>query len=362
MGFSIDDVILLSPSTSNQKAPIPDSLLCNPQKAQSLHTVRPATLPSLVQRSHNWIVTGKIDGVRALHYLGDYGSFYLGGNKTKGTGTYNNLTPNVEHLVYLYDELGFTGNTVLDGELLFPHGYLDTGSVEVTNTLSATSALVNCNPEKSQRLQARYGYLEYHIFDCLYFNGVDLRDHPLRIRLKFVDQLVRIFQSVSPLFKAEKRFVPSRYGDDKEPFYRDCITWTEGVMYKDLDAPYTRRYKHYTKHWIKRKVRNTVDGFVTGFIPGKAGFKGLVGALVVSVYDADGNEVEVCRVSNLELSLRNSISNSSGDLVGSFYGTVVEVSYQELTGRSARGRHAVIERFRPDKTPADCLLENAKRT
>jgi ATP-dependent DNA ligase len=83
-------------------------------------------------------------------------------------------------------------NTILDGEVLAPVPVVDTTivdgkGVKTLDILQATAAVLNCDPAKSVAIQARFGKLVIHAFDCLRFQGRDIRDLPYVVLTK--DQL-----------------------------------------------------------------------------------------------------------------------------------------------------------------------------
>lgn len=74
-------------------------------------------------------------------------------------------------------------NTIVDGEMLAPTPVVDTSvfdgkGVKTLDILQATAAILNCDPEKAVRIQAEFGKLVHHTFDCLRFKGRDVRELP----------------------------------------------------------------------------------------------------------------------------------------------------------------------------------------
>lgn len=167
----------------------------------------------------------------------------------------------------------------------------------------------------------------------------------------------------------------------------------EGLMLKDIDAPYTGRGR--PKSMYKLKRYDEVDAFVTGFSPGKKG-KGwelLVGDLEFSCYTETGKRHMVAKCSNFPLEDRIDMShcatcgsplnvnhdNVKGKRVilgttctgchlvdggavlnASWLNRVACVQGQEWTARVYRLKHATIERWRTHgedaKSQSECTV------
>lgn len=325
-----------------------------PMLARAMKNVKPDSLKGTILVSPEWVACEKIDGVRAVAHITKEGIFFLSRNKSKGTGLYNDLTGRVPHLQISEAECQRLAGTVLDGELIFTGDVLNTGKRDITHKLNATVALTNSAPEKSVRLQEQFGMLEYIVFDVLKVRGRDVRRYDFKFRSELRAKILDHFPN--RWYSIERSVAGS--SEVKEAFYQEIIqAGGEGIMYKDISSAYCTKASSRPSSWVKRKVQHTVDGFITGFTPGEHGFKGLVGALEVSVYDGD-NEIPVAMVSALELELRKEMTTEEGTLKDEYYKQVVEVSFQELTARAKRGRHAVLNRFRPEKHANDCTMKS----
>ena len=112
----------------------------------------------------------------------------------------------------------------------------------------------------------------------------------------------------------------------------------EGVMLKDIDAPYYSGKR--SKAWLKLKEQTTYDCKVVGFQPGKGRFDGAAGALLV--LSPKGKVVAVG--SGLSDEQRLEIY----DYPAAWVGTIAEVACQQFTP-SGSMRHPVFIRRRLDK-------------
>jgi len=87
-------------------------------------------------------------------------------------------------------------------------------------------------------------------FDCLHLDGKDLIDKPTRLRLAALDALVPATNRV--------RRTETTDPDVAERFLADTIAFGhEGVMLKDLDAPYSAGRRGAA--WLKVKPAHTLD-------------------------------------------------------------------------------------------------------
>lgn len=102
--------------------------------------------------------------------------------------------------------------------------------------------------------------------------------------------------------------------------------------------------------WWKLKLENTIDCIVTDIVEGKGKYVGMIGALVVSVYNSDRQLITIANVSGMTDKQRVDMSLDD-DLIGK----VVEIKYQGM-GSKGKLRHPRFKRFRPDKPQFDCIL------
>lgn len=115
----------------------------------------------------------------------------------------------------------------------------------------------------------------------------------------------------------------------------------EGVVFKD----------GIFSAWGKWKPVRTVDAVVTDYTEGEGKYLGYVGSLVVSVY-ADGSLVEIANVSGFDDATREQLGE--GDL-----GKVIEVEFQYVAAKG-RLRHPRFKRFRDDKRPEECTIDQLR--
>lgn len=169
----------------------------------------------------------------------------------------------------------------------------------------------------------------------------------------------------------------------------------EGVMLKDIKAPYVQKGR--PKSMYKLKRREEVDAFVTHSHPGDkdAGWHLLVGDIVFSSFTESGKLHEVAYCSNLTLEQRieasrcgkcggellvqhdnvdgkrvvqgttckacGLVNGGSATLNPAWMGRVACIVGQEWTARVFRLKHAVIERWRTEgedaKSKHECKID-----
>lgn len=129
--------------------------------------------------------------------------------------------------------------------------------------------------------------LNLFCFDLLYLNGRDYTTEPYRKRRAALEKM---FAGEDTLKLSEQKVVKTP--DELEGRFKDALSrGLEGIMAKDLNAPYTAGKRKFA--WIKLKKSygeavDTIDGVIVGYYLGKgarAQFE--FGGLLVAVYNPD---------------------------------------------------------------------------
>lgn len=310
------------------------------QKAKDLESSK---FDSLLENKNGlWIVEEKLDGVRAKLHLGGRGNRIDSRHRSDVTYEYVEKTNGLPHL---RDMRHFIPGTVLDGELVMPVSRIKNGKTDTDSVLTSTTATVNSSPGRAIELQTKFGYCNFYAFDILFYCGDDVRQLPYNKRYKLLCSVHCSLVS----FQCFR--LPRQYNTDFIGFYRLVVhAGGEGIMMKRTDWPYKSQGRG--RGWFKLRKENAIDAFITGFVPGEGEFSGLIGSLLVSTI-IDGEPVEVGAVQPGSLGFRRNISLADGSLDEHMYNKVVEVSYMCKT-KNNRLRHAVLERFRPDKDKDEC--------
>ncbi|MBU0532969.1 ATP-dependent DNA ligase [Candidatus Micrarchaeota archaeon] len=133
--------------------------------------------------------------------------------------------------------------------------------------------------------------LNVFVFDILYLNGKDLTNEPYKQRREKIKKMFR-----GKILKASKSSLVSKAEKLDEIFEESLAEGLEGIMAKDLAAPYTAGKRKFA--WIKLKKSygkavDTVDGVIVGYYLGRgtrAEFE--FGGLLIAVYNSDNGKLE----------------------------------------------------------------------
>ncbi len=128
--------------------------------------------------------------------------------------------------------------------------------------------------------------LKGFVFDIIYLDGEDLTPKPYIERRKKLEQ---VFSEGDMLTPSEMKIVSS--ASELEIFFNDAISrGLEGVMAKDLNAPYIAGARKFA--WIKLKrsykseLSDTIDVVILGYFKGKGLRSKLgIGGILAGVYD-----------------------------------------------------------------------------
>jgi ATP-dependent DNA ligase len=290
-------------------------------------------------RGEEWAYEPKYDGFRAIAFV-DGGDFMLQSRAGKPLDRY-------------FPELSFPpGRYVVDGEIVIDGA----GEREDFNALQQ-----RIHPAESRiKLLSEQTPARYVGFDLLALDDEPLLEMPFEERRA---RLETVGVDVTPL---------TRVPEEAEPWLRAG----EGVVAKDVGAPYRPGKR---VGMVKVKRLRTIDAVVAGWRPGKE--PETVGSLILGLYDGTGRLHIVGHSSGLK-------SSEKGPLVERLrpYETgqrghgdpsrwkaekdlewielrpelVVEVSFDHASG--GRIRHGTkILRWREDKAPRECLLEQMQQ-
>ncbi len=227
----------------------------------------------------------------------------------------------------------------------------------------------------SQRIKRKYDIekiknelpIEINVFDILYYEGKSLLHEPFKKRTELIRKLIenhpyKIIHSKQIITDDEKK---------AEAFYKQALKdRQEGVMMKNLDAPYEpgRRVGNMLK--IKPEERD-LDLVITGGEYGTGKRSGWVSSFILSCY-ADGKYLEIGKVGTgfkekeeegvsfkgLTEKIKPLITEEKGKNVKIKPKIVVSVTYQEIqkSPTYSSGFALRFPRFtalRPDKSPSE---------
>lgn len=287
----------------------------------------------------DWIAQLKEDGDRRLGQFLNCRVRYTG-TPSKLHGLPVEKTENVPHLNGEdWKPNKILNGTVIDGEMTAPWAKdLPGGKSKFVTSIMGSGA------DEAIRKQREFGWLQYVVFDCLFYKGTDLRNRPLRERQSFLEQV--LMQWACP----NVEMISQKVGDKKHDWYDMLISQGhEGVVLKHRDSTYTS-----DSQWVKVKGSHTADVVIMGFKPAEPGkYEGQVGAIRFGQYKIKGGStlVEMGTCSGFDDALRKHMTEHKND----YYLDVIEIKHY---GREPSGafRHPQFKRFRPDKRASACVF------
>jgi ATP-dependent DNA ligase len=330
----------------------------SPQLARGI-TELPEKEREEVLKSDRFACGEKKNGIRGFLHIRPEGNRFTSRNRCANTYLLNELTENVQHFKRL--NLKEFEGSIFDGELYLPSEFF---RLDVfTNALEATTALLNCTPEKAMQFQESTDQrIHYHIFDALRANGEDITSLSFRERFQHLNDFHSFVTSSG--YGENIRFEELIFQDKEEYFRRIIEAGGEGIVLKDLDAPYFPGAR--SSSWLKLKRSNTIDAIIIGYDRGKEwDKKDLIGSVELGVFDECGHLRSIGRVSSLSLQKRidmTELVEGIPTLKKEYLGTVVECRFQELN-KNLRGRHLQILSFREGqntKPISECYLNLSK--
>jgi ATP-dependent DNA ligase len=289
-------------------------------------------------RGEGWAYEQKLDGFRAIVFIDDEDT-YIQSRGGKALSRY-------------FPELGFApGRYVLDGELVIR---------DAEGNLEFDALQSRIHPAESRiSLLSREIPVDYVAFDLLAEGDESLLKTPLSERRSRLEALAkRTMVELSELARDPERA-------------EQWLRTTEGVMAKQLDAPYLPGKR---RGMAKVKREREIDCVVMGWRPGKE--EGTVGSLILGLYDGDELR-SVGHISGFSASAKRAMREMLAPLETGKSGTaepsrwtggrdlewvalrpelVIEVGYDHAA--AGRIRHgARFRRFRDDKAPRECRFE-----
>lgn len=276
------------------------------------------------------VVQRKYDGERMLVHFNKEETYCTSRRTSKKTNRYMENQDKIKNLPHI-ENLDYT---VIDCEFY-------------SNTWSDAVGVLHSLPERAFQLQETIS-VKFAIFDCLFYDGKDIRDLPYEERLTYVAKIIKILNDEKEDYRFH--FVEQfKVNDINHAFEIAKEYWNEGKEGVVL-KPYNGKYYDDTM-MIKIKRTETVDVVVCGYKEGNGKYQGTVGALLVGYYDeVNNNIIQISRVNCGTDEDRHNWKALFDN--GQAIGKVVEVKCQEITEKSLR--HPVYLRLRDDKSKEMC--------
>jgi bifunctional non-homologous end joining protein LigD len=216
-----------------------------------------ATLTETLPTEGKWVYEPKLDGVRALIYVNGGQVRIYSRNRKPLDSAYPELVEALEPAV--------RGDAVLDGEIV-----AFDSERGITSFSRLQQRMQLRDPVRARRSQVPV-YL--YLFDCLFYEGVDLTALPLVDRKAVLRDVV--------WFDDPIRFTPHRTTGSAVMLREACAKGAEGILAKRADSRYVSAR---STDWLKLKCVHQQE-FVVGGYTAPQGSRERLGALLVGYYD-----------------------------------------------------------------------------
>jgi DNA ligase D-like protein (predicted ligase) len=216
-----------------------------------------ATLTDRPPTGGGWIYEPKLDGVRVLAYVTGGTVRLFSRNRKQVEGGYPELGEALS--------LAVRGDAVLDGEIVAP---------DPATGLSSFARLQQRMHLRDMQRVGRTGVsVQLYLFDCLFYEGIDLTGLPLLDRKKVLRDVVWYDDPI--------HFTPYRTTGSAAMYREACAKGAEGILAKRAESRYTSGR---STEWLKIKCVHQQE-FVIGGYTDPQGSREHLGALLVGYYD-----------------------------------------------------------------------------
>ena len=292
-----------------------------------------ATLVPEPFHESNWIYEEKYDGVRMLAYKEGIKVTLMSRNAIDRSARYPAIAAAVAQLK--------PKTLLLDGEVV------------VFNKKNVSSF---------QALQQGSGHASYAVFDCLYYNGRDLRKKSLSERRAVLESVV----SPQPLLLLSAKLA----ANGLKSFQLATKRGFEGIVAKNLASGYVERR---STNWLKVKVHQEDEFIISGFTQ-PSGSRQYFGALLLGVYSGkqltyvgkvgtgfdDKTLASLYKKFRPLIRARSSFASDVRERGATFLApkSIAQISFTEWT-RDSKLRHPVFLGLRDDKRPEEVVRAEA---
>lgn len=218
-----------------------------------------ATLTEELPTGGPWVYEPKLDGVRALAYVKRGSVRIYSRNRKPLNDAYPEL---VEALAR-----GVRGDAVLDGEIVA----FDTAR-GITSFARLQQRMQLRDPVRALRSQVA---VHLYLFDCMYYEGLDLTGLHLVERKSVLKDVVWFDDTV--------RLTPFKDSGAQVMLRKACAQEEEGIMAKRADSRYVSAR---STDWLKIKCLRRQELVIGGYTAPQ-GSRERLGALLVGHYDGD---------------------------------------------------------------------------
>lgn len=312
--------------------------------------------------------------------------------QTRGISTVTKTYGEIQDKVMFWDyvlEAGWYGTTVILGEVYLP------GAID-----KDVGSILRCLTPKALARQ-KDNPLRWRIFDVLAYDGKDIMNEAFEDRIKYIPEIIRRIRC--PLvtgvtyYEMDDKFF-DKMGEIFAAGGEGCVCYKKDSIY----IPGKRGPHAWDTVKVKQEISSEIDAFITGIVPGEKLYTGkdlatwqlwenhrtgekLVGsyfgeyqqggayipvtknyfnnwpaAIQVSVYDKNGNEIPLCKVSGITEEFKTSLRDDPNRWIGcpvTIGGMMVSSAKADSEGNGISIRHPLLKRIREnDLNKEDCTL------
>ena len=312
--------------------------------------------------------------------------------QTRGISTVTKTYGEIQDKVFFWQDIcnAFTsGTTVILGEVYLP------GAID-----KDVGSILRCLTPKAQARQ-KNNPLRWRIFDVLALDGTDYMNTEFETRIQLIPQVVKRINSTLVegvnYYEMDETFF-DRMGEIFAAGGEGCVCYKKDSIY----IPGKRGPHAWDTVKVKQEISSEIDAFISGIVPGEKLYTGkdlgtwqlwenhrtgekVVGsyfgeyqlggayipvtknyfnnwpaAVQVSVYDRNGNEVPLCKVSGLTEDFKASLRDDPNRWIGcpvTIGGMMVSSAKADSEGNGISIRHPLLKRIREnDISKEDCTL------
>lgn len=216
-----------------------------------------ATLTDQLPTQGTWIYQPKLDGVRALIYVSGGIVRIYSRNRKLLNDAYPELVEALSEAV--------RGDAVLDSEIV-----AFDPERGITSFARLQQRMQLRDPVKARRTQVA---VHLYLFDCMYYDGINLTGVPLLERKAVLEDIVRYADPI--------RFTLFSTTDAAAMLRKACAQGEEGIIAKRADSRYVSRRSN---DWLKIKCLRRQELVIGGYTAPQ-GSRERLGALLVGHYD-----------------------------------------------------------------------------
>jgi bifunctional non-homologous end joining protein LigD len=317
-------------------------------------------LSTLVNEPFNnkdWVFEVKWDGVRSILFF----------HKTKGI--LEMQSRNGKLITHRYPEIVKALNSISSAIKCKESAILD-GEIVVTDKKNGIPNFqdhqrrMNIDNSKEIEILSRQIPATYYFFDILYLDGKNLQS------LSFLERRRILSETIEKNNRTKISDFIEEIG--KEIFDKTKIMGLEGIVAKHKSSKYLQGIR--SRDWLKIKNIKTQDCIIIGYTKGEGNRQNYFGSLLLAAYDSESKlrfvghtgsgfdfdqlekvyeklqkmKVEKCQISYVPYTNRDPLWIKPE--------LVAEIKFSNWTGEKIM-RAPIFLRFREDKIPKDCIIE-----